>query len=181
MNARLARPGHLRTAALLGALLGATAVPASAQPESPHDACFAAARSGSANPFPCDLAAEAGRSEGSDARLAAALANRALIFTAAGRLQAALDDLNSALNLAPDDAALHGNLGNLLLRLGRAADALAAHDTAVRLRPDAALHQYNRAFSYRAVGDADRAAQVVEALSVPEPADIRGPAEAPDR
>lgn len=168
------RPGRTRRAAALAAsaalaaLLAVAALPATAAEaaqSSPHQDCYAAARAGTGNPYPCDLAIEAARSQGTDALLAAALANRSLTFAAAGRLEPALTDLNAALALRPNDAALHGNLGNLLLRLGRTGDALAAHERAATLAGNDPLAQYNRAFSYRAVGDPTQAARTVETLS----------------
>jgi Flp pilus assembly protein TadD len=147
----------------LAAAMLAAAV--AAQDPSPHQDCYQAARAGSTAPYACDLAVEAARGAQVPGLLAAALANRALIFTRDGRFDAALEDLNAALQLAPADPALHGNLGNLLLRVGRPADAAAAHDAAARLRPDDPLHRYNQAFSYRALGDPARAARTVAELA----------------
>ncbi|MEQ8486415.1 MAG: tetratricopeptide repeat protein [Pseudomonadales bacterium] len=161
------RPSLIRLSALAAVLAAASAAAAAAAPEpaSPHQQCYAAARAGTGNPYPCDLAVEAARSQGASALLAAALANRSLTFAAAGRIEPALADLNAALELRPDDAALHGNRGNLLLRLGRAGEALAAHDRAAALAGGDPIAEYNRAFSYRAAGDPLRAARIVEALS----------------
>ena len=44
----------------------------------------------------------------------------------------------------PTDAEAHGNRGNVLLALKRAADALASYDRAIALRPDDADTFYNR-------------------------------------
>ena len=132
-------------------------------PDSPAMTCYRNARQGGGEAFDCDLAVQVARDSGSRTALAAALNNRALMLAREGRLEPALEDLNAAVVQAPDDPALHGNLGNLLLRLGRPADALRAHDRAVALAPDAAAGYYNRAFSYLALSELDRAGQDVAA------------------
>ncbi|MDZ7668029.1 MAG: tetratricopeptide repeat protein [Gammaproteobacteria bacterium] len=129
----------------------------------PHNLCYEAARSRAREAYSCDLAVQIARDAGDRQRLLAALANRALVLAADGRLEPALADLDEAVNLAPDDAGLHSRRGNLLLRLGRTADALAAHDRAVELAPEDAGVYYNRAFSLRALGDSAQAAEDVQA------------------
>jgi Flp pilus assembly protein TadD len=159
------RIGWAAAVMLAAAATEDAAAAAAAPTPSPHEDCYQAARAGSTAPYACDLAVEAARDAQMPTLLAAALANRALIFTRDGRFDAALEDLDAALNLAPADPALHGNLGNLLLRLSRPSDAVAAHEAAVRLRPDDPLHRYNQAFSYRALGDPARAARTVAELA----------------
>src|SRR5690606_24106495 len=118
------RPSPLTTApALPGAAPGG-------QPP-PPEACYRAAREGGEDAYVCDLAVQIARDGGSPAQVAAALANRALVLAREGRLEPALADLDAALAATPDDPVLHGNRGNLLLRLGRPAEALAAHSRAV--------------------------------------------------
>lgn len=113
--------------------------------------------------YACDLAVQMARDSGSRTELAAALVNRALLLAADGRPEPALEDLNAALQQTPDDPAIYGTLGNLLLRLERPADALAAHGRAVDLAPSDPRGYYNRAFSYRALGEPARAEQDVAA------------------
>jgi len=134
-----------------------------AAPSAPDMDCYQAARQRQGDAYVCDLAVQMARDGASRAGLAAALANRALVLAREGRLDPALEDLNAALAQTPDDPALHGNLGNLLLRLGRPRDALAAHDRAVELAPRDARGYYNRAFSYLALADTVRAEQDVAA------------------
>lgn len=159
--------------------------------ESPAVQCYRAAAGETAGTddaaYVCDLAVQMARDGASRQALAAALANRALVLAAGGRLEPALTDLDDALTLTPDDPALHGNRGNLLLRLDRPAEALEAHDRAVALAPQDPAAYYNRAFSYRALGEPVRAEQDVAAASAllarrrlpvrdaetPEPADFR--------
>lgn len=133
---------------------------------SPPRVCYQAARDGGRDAYACDLAVQMARDAGDAAALAAALANRSLVLAAAGRVQPALGDLDEALAQAPGNADLHGMRGNLLLRLGRASEALAAHDRAIELTPDDPVAYYNRAFSYRALGEPHRAARDVEAARV---------------
>lgn len=137
---------------------------------SPALQCYRAAQRAIAGRRPdayvCDLAVQMARDGVSPEASAAALANRALVLAADDRLEPALGDLQAALTLnpaAPARHALYGNLGNLLLRLGSPADALAAHDQAVALAPDDPGSYFNRAFSYRALGDPARAEQDVRA------------------
>lgn len=135
----------------------ATAEPVPHAEQDPAVDCYRHARDGSGEAYPCDLAVQIARDRGDNDALARALANRALVFAHDGRLQSALEDINAALQAAPDRAELHGNRGNLLLRLGRPGEALAAHDRAVTLAPRDPTTYYNRAFSYRALGQPQRA------------------------
>ncbi len=135
----------------------------------PAGACFEAASAGGRDAYVCDLAVQMARDSGDGPALAAALANRSLVLSTAGRLQPALDDVSEALTLTPTAADLHGNLGNLLLRLGRPSEALNAHDRAIELSPEDPVGYYNRAFSYLALGQpqlADRDLSAARMLSV---------------
>lgn len=148
-------------------------VPESALAPEPGDddpavACYQAARSGATDAYPCDLAVRMAQ-DARDARaLAAALTNRAQVLASGGRLEPAQEDLMAAVDAlrntpgaAGDLAIIHGNRGNLLLRLGQPAQALAAHTRAVELAPRDPAGYYNRAFSYRALGDPQQAAREV--------------------
>ena len=137
-----------------------TQVPAE---DSPPVSCYRNASHGRGDAYVCDLAVQVARDSGSPPALAAALNNRALVLAREGRLEPALEDLNAAVTHTPNDPALHGNLGNLLLRLGRSALALRAHDRAIELAPEEAAGYYNRAFSHLALGETALAQQDVAA------------------
>jgi Flp pilus assembly protein TadD len=83
-------------------------------------------------------------------------------MTHRGRLDAALKDLDQALLESPGSPELHGNRGNLLLRIGRTTDALAAHDRAVRLAPEDPASYFNRAFCFLALGQTARAQEDID-------------------
>lgn len=148
--------------------------PLTASPEGALDAapsgdpaaqCYEQARKDGSDAYVCDLAVQMARSSAPGSRnrtLAAALNNRALVLADDGRLEPALEDLDAALAQTPEDAGLHGNRGNLLLRLGRPVDALQAHDRAVALAGDDPVGYFNRAFSYLALGDRAAAQRDVE-------------------
>ena len=83
--------------------------------------------------------------------LAAAYNNRALNLTQ--QSEAALDDLHAAIELLPQWAELHLNLGNLYLRAADYPAALAAYDQALQLsQGDLRAAYFNRAFVHRALG-----------------------------
>jgi predicted Zn-dependent protease len=154
------------TALLLAGVPASGESPGSRDAADPPTACYRAAVDAGSDVYPCDLAVQMAR-DGFDAReLAAALANRAMVLLRAGRLQAALQDLDAAVQATPDNAQLHGNRGNLLLRLNRPTEALAAHDRAVALAPRDPASYYNRAFSYQALGDSPRASADVASAEV---------------
>lgn len=77
---------------------------------------------------------------------------RALLEDESGLLHVALTTLEHAIGLAPDRAALHHNRGVLLQRLARPAEALAAHDLALKLGLDASDAHYNRGNSLQSLG-----------------------------
>jgi predicted Zn-dependent protease len=159
------RCGLLATMALTGAPASGQA-PGSGALAEPRDDCYRAAIEGARDAYPCDLAVEMARDGGNSRELAAALANRAMVLAQGQRLDAALQDLNAAVEAAPDNADLHGNRGNLLLRMNRATEALAAHNRAVALAPEDPAVYYNRAFSHQALGDSAGAAVDVETARV---------------
>jgi tetratricopeptide (TPR) repeat protein len=158
------RPVPARLLSMLALLVGAPAwAEAPAVDRGPLVDCYRTAADGSRDFFPCDLAVQIARDSGNRREIGAALANRAMVLANAQRYDAALQDLNDAVEAAPDNADLHGNRGNLLLRMNRAREALAAHDRAVALAPQDAAAYYNRAFSHQALGDFARAAADIEA------------------
>lgn len=148
----LARCLLMLAAALAHSAWGQTA-PRLPAADDPAAACYHAATTGGREIYPCDLTVQVARDSGNPQELAAAHANRALVLLHMGRLEAALQDLDAAVQLAPNDADLHGNRGNLLLRMQRSNEALAAHDRAVALAPHDPASYFNRAFSHQALGD----------------------------
>jgi Flp pilus assembly protein TadD len=77
---------------------------------------------------------------------------------AQGDFAAALAALEAAVDAAPADPEARNNLGQLLVRQGRAADALPHFDEAVRLMPSKWDYRFNRA---RAYGLVDRWTEAV--------------------
>lgn len=149
----------------------------------PPMACYRSASTRSGDAYDCDLAVQIARDSGSAQALAAALTNRALVLTAEGRLEPALADLDAALSAAPGNAVVHGNRGNLLLRLRRPEEALAAHSRAVELAPRDAAGYYNRAFSHLALGQplqAERDVATARTLLERRPGFTRAETSAPD-
>jgi tetratricopeptide (TPR) repeat protein len=91
------------------------------------------------------------------------LAQRAAEHVQAGRLDAALVDLNAALSIAPNDR-LVMNRANVLVRLGRAPEAIVEYTSFLtRSTEFRATAYFNRSLAYAALDDvhsalADRAA-----------------------
>lgn len=77
---------------------------------------------------------------------------------AAGELEVAAARYEAALDQGPDNADAHNNLGQVLVRLGRAADALPHLDAAVAMEPARWAFRFNRA---RAYGQLDRWTEAV--------------------
>jgi tetratricopeptide (TPR) repeat protein len=73
----------------------------------------------------------------------------ALELEDAGRLSEAEAAYHEALTLAPDDAAIHFNLGNVQWRLGRIAECIASYRQAVRLDPHYAEARHNLGLAAR--------------------------------
>jgi tetratricopeptide (TPR) repeat protein len=72
---------------------------------------------------------------------------------AAGNVDAALQRFQAAVDANPDDVRSLNDLGQVLVRLGRAKDAVAYLDRAVRLSPDSWTYQFNRARAYASLQD----------------------------
>lgn len=64
----------------------------------------------------------------------------------------AIADFDSAIVLAPGDAALYLNRGAAKIHAGRPADAIADYDAAIRVRPDWHLPYFNRAVALTDLG-----------------------------
>ncbi|PVV24548.1 MAG: hypothetical protein B6D78_01345 [gamma proteobacterium symbiont of Ctena orbiculata] len=84
-----------------------------------------------------------------------------------GRIEQAVDILNSAIAQTPDHAGLLGARGGLMLSLDQTADALTDLEQAVQLAPDSSLLLVNRSQAYRkfnrldeAMADLDKAVEL---------------------
>ena len=94
---------------------------------------------------------------------AAAYNNRALINSHSGELEAALLDIERALEIVPNVPALLTNRGNLLWRLHRYAEASQSYQDAIDESSGRyALAYYNRVFIHRIRGKVDLAARDLE-------------------
>jgi tetratricopeptide (TPR) repeat protein len=80
------------------------------------------------------------------------LGARASALDQLGDHRQAIADFDSAIVLAPGDAALHLNRGAAKIHDGRPADAIADYDAAIRLRPDWHLPYFNRAVALTDLG-----------------------------
>ena len=107
-------------------------------------------------------------------QLAAAYGNRALSRLGAGDLEGAAADFDQALQLAPEHPALHLNRGNLFLTAGDPEAALAEYRIAAGFtagnQPGLTLPTVRQAalanslLAYRAMGDPQRAEQLLAAM-----------------
>lgn len=100
---------------------------------------------------------------------------RAIVAERLGHPDAAEAAYRRALDLAPDDAALHNNLGIFLRGRGRTDDAAAAIRQAIALEPDRVEYRANHAATLRLDGRIEAAAQAYrEAIErAPEREDLR--------
>lgn len=69
---------------------------------------------------------------------------------AKGEAAAAVDALQAAARLLPEDAQTFSNLGNALADSGRFEEAMMAHQQAIELQPQASTHRYNLGCAYLA-------------------------------
>ena len=69
-----------------------------------------------------------------------------------GRFDEAEACYHEALRLAPSDADVHVNLGNILKECGRFDEALACYDLALWLKPGLASARYNRSLALLQAG-----------------------------
>ena len=83
----------------------------------------------------------------------------AMAYTA-GNYEEALAQYRAAIERNPEDAESHSNLGQVLVRLNRAGEAIPHFDRALQLIPDRWAYQFNRA---RALGLLNRWDEAVEA------------------
>ena len=96
--------------------------------------------------------------------LSAIYTNRALISSYSGDFEAALNDMDRALEVLPDEPALLINHGNILSRMHRYEEAMASYQGAIyHSNGTSAIAYYNRVFVHRMRGDINLAVQDLEA------------------
>lgn len=95
-------------------------------------------------------------------RAAAALHLMALVESEGADPAAAIPRFRAALVEAPKDANIYNNLGNLLLKLKRHDEAIAAYDSALRLVPDFADAVMNKGIALQAAGQLEGALPVLQ-------------------
>ncbi len=90
-----------------------------------------------------------------------------LIFTNTNRLPEAIEHLETAIRLKPNDPVAHFNFGNALAKSGHPADAIPHYQTAVQLRPSYIEVWNNLAAAYADTGRrADAVATAEKALAL---------------
>jgi hypothetical protein len=71
------------------------------------------------------------------------LSNLGLLLMREGKLAEAMEPLNEALRLNPNNAIVHYDLGMVLLKLGKTQESIPHFSAATRLKPDWALPREN--------------------------------------
>jgi tetratricopeptide (TPR) repeat protein len=95
---------------------------------------------------------------------AEALLAQAVELHQAGDILGAIAAYEAALELQPDNAGAHSNLGAALVRLGRYEDGLTHYRRALALDPSNASFRFNLALALYKVGDTPAAAAELEAV-----------------
>jgi tetratricopeptide (TPR) repeat protein len=106
-----------------------------------------------------------------DADFYPALVNLADAFRMQKRDQEGEPFLRQALNLAPNDAAVHHALGLLLIRTGKKAEAMTALKDAWELQPDNPQYGYVYGIALHSTGENKKAAAVLEKIHLRHPND----------
>lgn len=83
--------------------------------------------------------------------------NRSLSLIAQSRFELAEKDLLKALELSPDFAEAHSNLGWVYSSVYQWEEAIERYNKAIELNPDASTNYVNRGSCYRALGELDKA------------------------
>lgn len=91
--------------------------------------------------------------------LVTALMNRAIAHAQLGHPGDAKGDLDKAIDLAPGDALLHYNRGNILFDAGSYEAAIADFDAAIASESTFALAYLNRGLAYKQLGKLDESAR----------------------
>ena len=90
-------------------------------------------------------------------RVATIWNNRAIVLSAANRLDDALRDINIALDLNKNYAGAYGNRGLILVGMGRFDEAIADFSKAIELDSDNPTHYKNRGAAYQNIRKRDEA------------------------
>lgn len=98
--------------------------------------------------------------------------NNGVNATRAGQLGYAVGQFRQAVELAPESAAAHLALAELLLREGKAVEAAPLADTAVELAPDSPRALKARSEAYEALEDKEKAAEARAAYEAVVPAAV---------
>lgn len=93
----------------------------------------------------------------SEASLATAHMNRGTAYARKRRLKAALEDLDAAAGIDPQNPLIYYNRGNIHFDLDNIADAIADYSHAVELHPGFALAVFNRGLAYERSGNDKKA------------------------
>jgi Flp pilus assembly protein TadD len=83
--------------------------------------------------------------------------NLGFILLQRGDVEAALDQIQTAVQLRPDDAAAQKNLGSALLQKGRLDEAMVHFQKALEMKPDDSGAENNLGFAYFRKGQVDEA------------------------
>ena len=90
------------------------------------------------------------------------LAQKSLQLHQAGQLQEAETVYRQILDIKPDFAEAHSNLGTVLQDLGRMDEAVASYHKALAINPDYAEAHYNLGIAFQELGNVDRAAKQID-------------------
>jgi len=150
MNATVRAVGASILALLGGGTHGAQTTLGSTQAE----ACYEAATFGGGVQDVDTCTDAINQGDLSRADLSATYSNRGIMWVKRDRLDRALEDQNTAIELNPDSARAHINRANVHFRQKRYTEALADYDVAVELSAGKISNVfYNRALTHRALGD----------------------------
>jgi tetratricopeptide (TPR) repeat protein len=94
---------------------------------------------------------------------------QAKVAEAAGQWAAAAADLEKAIELAPRDASLRMEFGDLLVKGARYADAIAAYHVALRISPRNLAAEIGLAQAYRGAPNFDEATRTIERAHAEHP------------
>ncbi len=89
--------------------------------------------------------------------------NLAKEYEARGQLDLAAENYRASIDLKPDDAMAHNNLGNVYMNQRRLGEAIEEFRTAVHLNPDAPLTRDNLGYVYFKQGRPDEAIKEYQA------------------
>ena len=87
------------------------------------------------------------------------MSNLAVVLANSGQASEAEAHLRQAIDAQPRYVEAHGNLGAILIALGRPAEAIALYEKAVEINPGYGPVRYNPAGLYREAGDLEAARQ----------------------